>query len=297
MLRIILSAIVLLSVTSIALLAQSEVLSPDEFLPYKHGTKFTPHHLLVDYYQHVAANSSNVVLEEYGRTNEDRPLMIAIISSEANLRNLEAIRKENLINAGLGEGTSSTANQKSIVWLSFSVHGNEAAGSESAVPVLYDLVTNPKCQAWLENTIIILDPSINPDGYSRYTHWNRRMSNSIPQADDSAIEHHEPWPGGRSNHYFHDLNRDWAWITQVESQQRLPKFRSWLPHVQRSGGVLSEVGGWLSHMAIVAREKDVLMHVGCSGMDNLQTGMRVRAGTDGTIVILEDQKADARKSA
>jgi len=72
---------------------------------------------------------------------------------------------------------------------------------------------------------------------------------------------------------------------------------SWLPHVQRSGGVLSEVGGWLSHMAIVAREKDVLMHVGCSGMDNLQTGMRVRAGTDGTIVILEDQKADARKSA
>jgi len=229
--RIILSFIIFLFVISSSILAQGDILSPDEFLPYKHGTKFTPHHLLVDYYQHVASNSANVILEEYGRTNEDRPLMIAIVSSETNLNNLEAIRKENLINAGIENGASSTSNQKSIVWLSFSVHGNEAAGSESAVPVLYDLVTNPKCKEWLENTIIILDPSINPDGYSRYTHWNRRMSNSIPQADDNAIEHHEPWPGGRSNHYFHDLNRDWAWITQVESQQRLPKFRSWLPHV------------------------------------------------------------------
>lgn len=216
---------------SVLCLCAQSIPTPSEFLPYEHGKKFTPHHLLIDYYEHVASLSPMVQLESYGSTNEDRPLMIAMVSTPENLAKADQYVSANRNNIWQNGDAMSIADQKAIVWLSFSVHGNEAAGSESAMPVLYNLITKPECQAWLENTIVILDPSINPDGYSRYTHWNRRMSNTIPQKDQNSIEHHEPWPGGRTNHYFHDLNRDWAWLTQKESQQRINIFRKWMPHI------------------------------------------------------------------
>lgn len=210
-----------------------QLLSPDEFLPHKLGTHFTPHHVLVDYYQHVAANSPLVKLIEYGQSNQDRPLIVAIVTSEANHQRLEDIRLNNLRIAGVVDGTANTDEAKALVWLSFSVHGNEAAGSESAHQVIYDLVDpmNNRTKKWLDNTVVILDPSINPDGYSRYTHWVRNVTMDENNPDIQDIEHNEPWPGGRVNHYLFDLNRDWAWQTQIESQQRLKLYNQWLPHV------------------------------------------------------------------
>lgn len=207
--------------------------SPSEFLPHNLGEHFTPHHMLVDYYQHVAENSPLVKLVEYGHTNQDRPLIMAIVTSEANHAKLEDIRLNNLRMAGIESGVPDVAAAKAMVWLSFSVHGNEAAGSEAAHQVIYDLV-NPseqRTKAWLDNTVIILDPSINPDGYSRYTHWVRNVTMDENNPDVQDIEHNEPWPGGRVNHYLFDLNRDWAWQTQLESRQRLKVYNQWLPHV------------------------------------------------------------------
>jgi len=220
----------LLLVTTTQVYAQLQ--SPDEFLPHNIGETFTPHHQLVDYYQHVADNSSNVQLIEYGRTNEQRPLLLAFVSTPENLARLEGIRTNHLRRTGLVEGEPSDENM-AIVWLSFSVHGNEASGSESAMPVLYELVdpNNTRTKAWLENTIVILDPSVNPDGYSRYTHWFRGAANRIPNPNLDSREHQEPWPGGRVNHYLFDLNRDWAWATQIETRQRLQQYQKWLPHV------------------------------------------------------------------
>lgn len=207
--------------------------SPDEFLPHKLGERFTPHHLLVDYVEYVAANSNKVKLVQYGKTNEDRPLILAIISSEKNMANLENIRLNNLRKTGLLEGTTDASLDRAIVWLSYSVHGNEAGGSESSMAVLYELAggKNKEVDEWLENTIVILDPSLNPDGYSRYSHWNRSVSDLIPNPTRGVREHREPWPGGRVNHYLFDLNRDWAWQTQVETQQRMKVYRQWMPHV------------------------------------------------------------------
>lgn len=215
------------------LLSSQQLLSPDEFLPHKIGATFTPHHLLVDYYEYVAANSPYVQLVEYGKTNEQRPLILAFVSTPENLEKLEAIRTNHLRNTGLETGRTDANLDRAVCWLSFTVHGNEAAGSESSMPVLFDLAdpNNTTSKAWLENTIVILDPCVNPDGYSRYTHWYRRYANTLVNPNLNSIEHQEPWPNGRVNHYLFDLNRDWAWLTQVESQQRLVQYNKWMPHV------------------------------------------------------------------
>lgn len=211
----------------------AQLQSPDEFLPHQLGETFTPHHLLVDYFQHVAQHSDRIQLTQYGMTNEKRPLLHAYVSTPENLARLDAIRENHLRRTGILAGSPDPALDVAIVWLSFSVHGNEAAGSEASMGVVYDLANaaNSETGAWLENTVVILDPSLNPDGYSRYTHWQRGVANLHPDPNPSSREHLEPWPGGRVNHYLFDLNRDWAWQTQIESQQRLKVYQQWLPHI------------------------------------------------------------------
>lgn len=211
----------------------AQLKSPDEFLPHKLGEQFTPHEMQVEYVRYLAANSKNIVLTQYGLTNQKRPLQLAFISSEANLARLEVIRQNNLRKAGLLDGAPDPALDMAIIWLSYSVHGNEAAGAESSMKVLYELLNpnNSRSKEWLQNTLIIIDPCINPDGYSRYTHWYRNSSSVVPNPSPQAREHQEPWPGGRVNHYYFDLNRDWAWQTQVESRQRLAKYNDWLPQI------------------------------------------------------------------
>lgn len=211
----------------------AQLQSPDDFLPHRLGEQFTPHHLLVDYMEHVAEQSENVLLTEYGRTSEDRPLLLAFISTPENLARLEDIRQNNLRRAGFAEGDVDPTLDRALVWLSFSVHGNEAAGSEASMQVIYELAdpNNTRTREWLENTVVVLDPSINPDGYSRYTHWYRRVSHKRMTPDPNTSEFDEPWPGGRVNHYLFDLNRDWAWQTQAESRQRMKVYQQWYPHV------------------------------------------------------------------
>ena len=117
--------------------------------------------------------------------------------------------------------------------MSYNVHGNEASSLEASMLTLYDLAntTNTKTQEWLRNAIIILDPCINPDGRDRYANFFNQYFNIPANTSSDAKEHHEPWPGGRGNHYLFDLNRDWAWGTQVETQQRLKIYHEWMPHV------------------------------------------------------------------
>jgi hypothetical protein len=215
---------------------KAQLKSPEEFLGYKIGTKFTPHWKIVNYFNHVAANASSMVkLQQYGETNEGRPLLLAFVSSPDNMQRLENIRMNNLRLANLAKDKMAAMedNAPAIVWLSYNVHGNEASSSEAALLTLYALVdpSNTKTKEWLKNTVVVLDPCINPDGRDRYVNWFNSVvgKNFNPQL--AAREHREPWPGGRTNHYNFDLNRDWAWQTQKESQQRIKVYGQWLPQI------------------------------------------------------------------
>ncbi len=211
----------------ISLISTSQIKSPAKFLGYEIGTEFSRHADVVNYFEYVAANSNMVTYDTYGKTNERRPLTYAIVSSEKNIKNIETIRTNNLKNIDLENGSAQP--EIAIVWLSYNVHGNEASSTEASMVTLYELIT--KKQVWLENTVVIIDPCVNPDGRDRYANWYNQVKSSPYNALQNATEHHEPWPGGRPNHYLFDLNRDWAWATQVESQQRLKIYNKWMPHV------------------------------------------------------------------
>ena len=167
------------------------------------------------------------------KTNQKRPLLYAIVSSKENLQNLEQIRLNNLRRTGLIEGNVDNTKPIAIVWISMNVHGNEPASSETAPQLLYELINPSRADTkeWLKNTVVIIDPCVNPDGNHRYTHWFNNVSDKTPNVNADAREHKEPWPGGRVNHYLFDLNRDWAWCTQLESQQRVAVYKEWMPHV------------------------------------------------------------------
>lgn len=208
--------------------------SPEQYMGYKIGTRYTRHHKIVEYFRAVAqAKPEMVKLEKYGETNEGRELMLAFIASPENLQKLETIRNNNLGFAGLSSSKAATETAPAIVWLSYNVHGNETSSSEAALMTLWALVdpNNAQSKEWLQNTVVVIDPCINPDGRDRYVNWFNGAVGTAYNPDPAAREHAEPWPGGRSNHYNFDLNRDWAWQTQVESQQRVKKYNQWMPHV------------------------------------------------------------------
>ncbi len=225
-------SLLLLTAYSIVGVSQPTLQSPEEFLGYELGDRFTRHHKVVEYFQHVAeARSSNIKLIQYGETYEHRPLMVAVIASDENFKNLEQIRLDNLKRTGFEQGAPTT--NVAIVWLSYNVHGNEANSTEASMKTLYDLAdpNNAKTQGWLKNTVVIIDPCINPDGRDRYANFYNQYGNFPPDSNPEAKEHHEPWPGGRANHYLFDLNRDWAWQSQIESQGRIKLYNQWMPHV------------------------------------------------------------------
>ncbi|KAI9437828.1 peptidase M14 carboxypeptidase A [Russula earlei] len=181
------------------------------------------------------AKPDMVKVEKYGETNEGRGLILAYISIPQNLQQLESIRLNNLRIAGLTKDKAApvTTGAPAIVWLSYNVHGNEPSSSEAAMQTLYALADpgNKQTKEWLQNTIVIIDPCMNPDGRDRYVNWYNSVVGKNYNADPQSREHNEPWPGGRSNHYNFDLNRDWAWQTQTESWQRMKQYNAWMPQV------------------------------------------------------------------
>ncbi len=225
------AVLALLISMALSAFAQQQLLKPNEFLGYELGERFTRHHRVVEYFQHVASVVPNVELYKYGETYEYRPLVYAVVTSPENLKNLEQIRLDNLRRTGMESGTPST--KIPIVWLSYNVHGNEASSIEASMQTLYELANpaNGTSANWLKNTVVIIDPCINPDGRDRYANFYNSFGNRPANASPDAREHREYWPGGRSNHYWFDLNRDWAWLTQIESQQRIKIYNQWMPHV------------------------------------------------------------------
>ncbi len=208
--------------------AFGQLKSPAEFLGYELGEQWTPHYKVHAYFNHVAENSDMVELQNYGKTYEGRELVYVLVSSSGNIQNSEEIRLNNLKRVGFESGEP-TSDKTPIVWLSYNVHGNETSSSEAALNTIHTLITEK--QEWLNDVMVVMDPMVNPDGRDRYVYWNKSVTGSEVNPNPESREHSEPWPGGRTNHYYFDLNRDWAWQTQIESQQRIQEYLKWMPHV------------------------------------------------------------------
>jgi len=229
-------AVIILGLIYGLTISAQKLLSPDYFLGYPLGNRYTPHHQIVAYCKYIANAKPNMVhIEQYGETNEHKPLLVAFISSPENILEIDNIRVNNLRIAGVIKDKSApiTKDAPAIVWLSYNVHGNEPASSEAAMKTLYELVNseNIATKEWLKHTVVIIDPCLNPDGRDRYVNWFNSMVGDTYNVNALSREHVEPWPSGRSNHYYFDLNRDWAWQTQIETQSRMRLYKNWMPQV------------------------------------------------------------------
>ncbi|MFY0688593.1 MAG: zinc carboxypeptidase [Cyclobacteriaceae bacterium] len=211
----------------LSVVATAQVKSPADYLGYELGDQFTRHYQVVDYYQHLNENSPLVNVQEYGRTYEQRELLMAVVASEENMSRIETIRTDNLKRSGMLDGKPTT--NVPIVWLSYNVHGNESSSTEASMATIYQLITEKK--AWLDEVVVIIDPCINPDGRDRYVNFYWQYGHQPFNPNPQSLEHNEPWPGGRQNHYLFDLNRDWAWQTQIESRLRMKIYNEWMPQI------------------------------------------------------------------
>jgi len=227
--RLFLTAVLSLLCTA-ALVAQPAVPSPEEFLGYKMGERFTPHHRILDYFGELTRRTGLITMRQIGTTYEERPLVLATLTSAKNHAALEQIRT-NVGTLARGEGDAAALARTTpvIVWLAFGVHGNESSSAEAAMMVAHSLLTENV--RLLDDTVVVIDPLENPDGRERYIQWFHRTRGTRPNRNADAYEHQEPWPGGRYNHYLIDMNRDWAWQSQRETQARAAAYREWNPQV------------------------------------------------------------------
>jgi hypothetical protein len=208
---------------------------PEAVLGHRVGTRHSRPDQLVEYFRAVAAASDRVVVREHGRSFEGRPLIHAIVTSPANQARLEAIRQANLRLSDAAETVSDAelAELPVVVYQGFSVHGDEASGSEAALVYLYHLAAGQGApvESLLERAVFIVDPSLNPDGRARFVDWVNGNRGGAPTADPQDREHEQPWPQGRTNHYLFDLNRDWLAAQLPETQGRLALYHGWRPQL------------------------------------------------------------------
>lgn len=208
--------------------------TPKQVLGYEVGEWHVTHDQLVMYMREVAKASNRITIEEYGRTYEHRPLLLLTITSPENQGNIEQIRTNHLKLSDPNNSSSvNTTNMPSIVWMAYSVHGNEPSGANAALLVVYHMAAaqGAEIDNALKNTVVLLDPAINPDGIQRFSTWvnSNRSKNLV--TDNNSREFSETWPGGRTNHYWFDLNRDWMPVQHNESRGRILKFQKWRPNI------------------------------------------------------------------
>ena len=209
--------------------------TPKSILGVELGEWHVRHDQLVQYMYAVAEASDRVVIEEYARTYENRPLLSLTITSPENHQNINAIKSKHV---QLSDPSISRdldiSKMPIVVQLSYSVHGNEPSGSNASLAVVYHLAAaqGKEIEELLDKAVILVDPSINPDGLSRFAHWaNMHKGKNVLVTDPDNREYNEVWPGGRTNHYWFDLNRDWMLVQHPESKGRIAKFQEWKPNI------------------------------------------------------------------
>ncbi|GIU50982.1 peptidase M14 [Shewanella sp. KT0246] len=205
---------------------------PAQYLGYPLGEWHLRHDQINHYLQKLASESSRVSLDSAGFSEERREQLTAVITSEENQRNLaDIIEYRSNIKYGTMQ-TKRTNSNPLVVWLAYSIHGDEASGAHAAIALSHYLAAanEPWVKELLDNTVILLTPTQNPDGFDRFSNWANNNRGKVIVTDNNHREHNQDWPGGRFNHYLADLNRDWLFLRHPASQGRVAFFHKWQPH-------------------------------------------------------------------
>ncbi len=207
--------------------------SPEAFLGYGIGDHHTRHDLIVAYFEKLAEVSDRASIQYYGKTHEGRKLVILTLTAPENLTNLDELQKSHLAFTDPSKSVSNYENVPIFINLAYNVHGNEPSSSEAALLTAYTFAASesPEILSYLKNSVIFIDPTINPDGRDRHTQWANSYQGSPEVADPDDAEHNENWPRGRTNHYWFDLNRDWLLAINPESRGKLNWYHQWYPNV------------------------------------------------------------------
>ena len=210
-----------------------KIQSPEEFLGYEIGFEHTRHDLIIAYLNYLSNASKKAEIIKYGESHEGRDLIMLTVSSTNNLSNLDKIKQEHLKYTVPKSNLEVNKNLPVIINLGYGVHGNEPSSAEAAMLAAYTLVAseNIKIKRLIENSVVFIDPTINPDGRDRHSQWANQYKSINLVADSNDAEHNEMWPKGRTNHYWFDLNRDWLLAINPESRGKLKWYHSWYPNV------------------------------------------------------------------
>jgi len=210
----------------------STIPTPKEIIGHEVGEWHVTHDKLVQYMYALADASNRITIEDRGKTFEGRPILLLTITSEDNHNNINQIIANHKKITEYNENIS-TEDQPIVVYQGFSIHGNEASGSNASLLLAYYLAASDSdfVHELLKNSVILLDPSMNPDGLQRFAYWANINKNINLTSDPNDREYNEVWPGGRTNHYWFDLNRDWLPAQLPESQARIKSFNKWIPNI------------------------------------------------------------------
>ena len=211
----------------------SKIPSPQSILGHEIGEWHVSHDKLSQYMYELASKSDRITIENRGTTYEGRPILLLTITNPENHNKIELIKKSHKELTELGSDKLNTEELPIIVYQGFSIHGNEPSGANAGILVAYHLAASESSETkeMLKNTVILFDPSFNPDGLQRFSQWANSNRNMLLNPDSQDREYNENWPRGRTNHYWFDLNRDWLPVQLPESRARIKTFTDWIPNV------------------------------------------------------------------
>ena len=208
--------------------------TPQEILGMVPGEWHVRHDQLVQYMRAVAGASDRITLHKFGETYEDRNLVYLTITSPSNHNNIDQIRKEHVALTNPDKSDElNTAEMPIVLYMGYSIHGDESSGSNASMLVAYYLAAaqGKEIEEKLQNSVILLDPSLNPDGLNRFASWANTHKSKNLVDDPNSMELNQRWPSARTNHYWFDLNRDWMLVQHPESQGRINNFHKWKPNI------------------------------------------------------------------
>ncbi len=212
---------------------------PDEVIGFPLASEPVNYSLMTKYLFALDQAAARVKLTEYGKTYEGRSLYYLVISSEENAGRLQEIQSNISRLADprkLASGPSASElirNTPAVVWIGYSIHGDELSSTDAALQVAYQLAagTDTATQKILDGLVVCIDPLQNPDGRERFVHQMQQWCGIVPNSDVQSMHHTGMWPWGRGNHYLFDMNRDFLPMVHAETRARMHAILQWNPQV------------------------------------------------------------------